>query len=310
MQQTKGYFNPNLRLVDTRNRQGETPLLRAATTGVISVIKVCGCELGNLFVHEVAQALLEEGSDPFAVGCSGGTVFTALCGGGHLWGTHFMHQHVRYCVLYGIISHYVLLQCVRSARYGSDAALALLCQPDSEDRTPLDWAACAGSVNLLELLLRKGAPLNRADRCNRTALFWAVENNRVAAARFLVLCGSDASLANTEGITPRDMATKGRQHSRDLLFALNAGSSAKCIDKPGALAFSNSPKCTVCAGRSATARSHAIYIRHSSRVSHVLVYAFIICAVWVLTLVIPFYAWLAVVVVIAYSFRCSPLSCR
>lgn len=52
MQQTKGYFNPKLRLVDTRNRDGETPLLRAATTGVISVIKVrgCGAHPGNHFL--------------------------------------------------------------------------------------------------------------------------------------------------------------------------------------------------------------------------------------------------------------------
>ena len=40
MQQTGGYFMDEIRLVDARNRMGETPLLRTMNTGVQSVIKV------------------------------------------------------------------------------------------------------------------------------------------------------------------------------------------------------------------------------------------------------------------------------
>lgn len=40
-QQLKGMFTPDVRLVDSRNNAGETPLLRAMMTGEMTVIKVC-----------------------------------------------------------------------------------------------------------------------------------------------------------------------------------------------------------------------------------------------------------------------------
>ena len=40
MQQTKGLYSEEVRLVESRNRMGETPLLRAMVTGVNIVIKV------------------------------------------------------------------------------------------------------------------------------------------------------------------------------------------------------------------------------------------------------------------------------
>lgn len=40
IQQTRGYLTEDVRLVDSRNRMGETALLRAMNTGVNSVIKV------------------------------------------------------------------------------------------------------------------------------------------------------------------------------------------------------------------------------------------------------------------------------
>lgn len=40
VQQTRGFFADNVRLVECRNGSGETPLLRAMSVGAIPVIRV------------------------------------------------------------------------------------------------------------------------------------------------------------------------------------------------------------------------------------------------------------------------------
>jgi len=55
MQQTKGHYTEEVRLVESRNRMGETPLLRAMVTGVNVVIKVsprAHCFCCGLCLHE------------------------------------------------------------------------------------------------------------------------------------------------------------------------------------------------------------------------------------------------------------------
>eukprot|EP01034_Spumella_vulgaris_P021517 gene21517-27552_t len=148
LQQTKGQTEFGTRLVDARNNDGEIPLLRSMRSGVIPV----------------ARALIEEGSDLFAVDYLGNTVFSTACKGGHLWALNFMYQVV-------------------SNKHGSGAALVLLSQADVEDHTPLDWAADTGDVNQIEFLLRKGLDLHRVDVEGRGALFWAVRSGRVEATR-------------------------------------------------------------------------------------------------------------------------------
>jgi len=63
----------------------------------------------------------------------------------------------------------------RSNRHGSQIALELLSSPDNEGHTPLEWAADAGDVNIMEFIMRKGLSPYRRDPMNRTALFWAVK---------------------------------------------------------------------------------------------------------------------------------------
>lgn len=64
-------------------------------------------------------------------------------------------------------------------------------QRDVDGHGPLDWAAYAGEVNIIEYLLRKGADLYGADEKGRTTLYWAIKESRAEAARYLVLCVSD-----------------------------------------------------------------------------------------------------------------------
>jgi ankyrin repeat protein len=79
MQHTKGMLSSDVRLVDSRNEKGETPLLRAMTTGRQSVIR----------------SLLDEGSDPFVRDKKGSTIFIVLAKYCHLWCMNFMFSTVR-----------------------------------------------------------------------------------------------------------------------------------------------------------------------------------------------------------------------
>lgn len=166
-QQTKGFLMPDLRLVDSRNELGETPLLKAATSGVIPVLR----------------ALIEEGSDLFAYDNCQNTLFIILIKHGHLWCFNFIFSHMR-------------------SKFGSKRVLEHLLATDKDNHGVLDWAAHVGDCNIIEYLLRQDVDLHRMDDKRRTALFWATKAGNTRAARFLILCGSNPHEADLEGISP------------------------------------------------------------------------------------------------------------
>ena len=83
MQQSRGVLDEGnkIKLVDSRNALGETPLLRSMYAGNISVVK----------------ALLEEGSNPFVFDEQGNTIFIMLAKHGFLWCLNFVYQAL-WCV--------------------------------------------------------------------------------------------------------------------------------------------------------------------------------------------------------------------
>ena len=178
--QTKGFYTPEVRLVDTRNNLGETPLLKAATVGKISVVK----------------ALLEEGSDPFASSDSGDTAFITMAKFGHLWAFHYLFVHIR-------------------DKYNEHTVLDQLHSCDSEGHSCLDWAADSGAVNLIEYLIRRGMSPKRLDNSGRGPLYWAVKSHRTDAVRFLLRCGCDPHAADCNGSSP--YSTARERHDSDLL---------------------------------------------------------------------------------------------
>ena len=81
----------------------------------------------------------------------------------------------------------VIFQCINIVRtlpnsniHGAQVALELMSAPDNDGHTPLEWAADAGDVNVMEFFIRKGLSPYRRDATNRTALFWAVKVSIIA----------------------------------------------------------------------------------------------------------------------------------
>lgn len=181
--QTKGFYTPEVRLVDTRNNQGETPLLKATTIGKISVVKT----------------LLEEGSDPFVTSDSGDTAFITLAKFGHLWAFHYLFVHIR-------------------DKYNEHTVLDHLHMCDSDGHNCLDWAADSGTINLIEYLIRRGMNIQRLDSSGRGPLYWAVKSHRAAAVRFLLRCGCDPYATDSGGSSPHLVARERRDS--DLLHIM------------------------------------------------------------------------------------------
>ena len=283
MQQSRGVLDEvsNIKLVDSRNLKGETPLLRAMSAGNIPVVR----------------ALLDEGSDPFVFDQQGNTIFIVLAKHGFLWCLNYVHQAL--CELHSEAVALDLLSCL-----------------DSEGHSALDWAADNGDVNMLEFLIRKGLNPYHVDAANRTALFWAVKNGRVAAARFLVLCGlnpyqkdahsqSAMRLAHSHGgnggrqlvevlrIYTREMtqmSIKSSINSNDVALDPNTPIRLHTVRKR----FGYS---------SITKESFAIYRKNPSRIVHTLLYGFSVFGIWFVAIYAPFYAWLPFFAIFLYVYK-------
>lgn len=89
---------------------------------------------------------------------------------------------------------------------------------DARGMTPLMDAALGGSSETVEALLSRGAPIDEVSvTTGSTALFYAVEFNRLSVVRLLIAKGASATIRNHEGLTP-------------LQAAIRWGSDSKLVD--------------------------------------------------------------------------------
>ncbi|MDP6753062.1 MAG: ankyrin repeat domain-containing protein, partial [Verrucomicrobiota bacterium] len=72
------------------------------------------------------------------------------------------------------------------------------------------WAAGAGKVNTMELLIALGADVDALSNSHTTPLHQAVLHNRPEAAALLIRNNADLNSQNKSGHTPLDYATANR----------------------------------------------------------------------------------------------------
>jgi ankyrin repeat protein len=78
-----------------------------------------------------------------------------------------------------------------------------------------DVAAMAGDIDMVTLLLRRGADLNgrgkdplHPDKPGNAPLHWAVQYNHIKVANLLIERGADSNLTGAAGLTPLQLATE------------------------------------------------------------------------------------------------------
>ena len=72
--------------------------------------------------------------------------------------------------------------------------------------TPLHWAAGAGKVNTMEVLISLGADVDALSNSDATPLHQAVLRNRPEAVKLLIRSNADLNSQNKSGHTPLDYA--------------------------------------------------------------------------------------------------------
>ncbi|MDE1151634.1 MAG: ankyrin repeat domain-containing protein [Micavibrio sp.] len=83
---------------------------------------------------------------------------------------------------------------------------------DSIDARALTWAAWAGHLDMVELLLERGAALDAPGTYDRTALGWAADMGRADIARLLLVRGANTNAVDDNGFKPADLARNSNQH--------------------------------------------------------------------------------------------------
>jgi len=100
------------------------------------------------------------------------------------------------------------------------------------NRTALHRAVAANSVEVVSLLIEKGARVDVTDKSGRTPLHWAAVVDATRCANVLVSNGADINAVSSTGSTPLHMACDlGKQ--KFVQYALSAGGDVQAEDKAG-----------------------------------------------------------------------------
>eukprot|EP01031_Cornospumella_fuschlensis_P026343 gene26343-31822_t len=265
LQQTRGLLTDEIKLVDSRNHMGETPLMKCIYSGNIPICKT----------------LLEAGSDLLVTDAQGQSLFALCARHNQLWMANYIYN-----VIVGM--------------YSSQVCMEYLCTLDNEGHSALDYAADQGNVNMLEFCIRKGMNVYRLDTLNRSCLYWAVKNGQYDATRLLINLGLDCGQKDMQDTSPLELAFL-LGHDRIYHFLLQKGNKKRVLPEQTNMSISipdplyTPPLYTTeVAGGTAVGAlgSPAIYIHNPTSCLSVLLFGVIWFCIWVCARVLPWYVFL------------------
>ena len=95
--------------------------------------------------------------------------------------------------------------------------------------TPLHWAAGAGKVNTMEMLIARGATVDARSESDATPLHQAVLRDRPEAVKLLLNSNANVNLKNKSGYTPLDYATANKRTEITQLLKSAGALSGKAL---------------------------------------------------------------------------------
>ena len=100
---------------------------------------------------------------------------------------------------------------------------------DEDGRTPLHWAAGAGKVNTMEMLIARGATVDARSESDATPMHQAVLRDRPEAVKLLLNSNANVNLKNKSGYTPLDYATANKRTKITQLLKSAGALSGKAL---------------------------------------------------------------------------------
>lgn len=192
----------NSAVVEVMDKFGLTPLMVAAQKGFTDVMEI----------------LLEFNADPEYPNNNGKTCLMIACYAGQEEAARLLRQHG---ALWETRDKNGLTAVHWAADGGHDDLLLWLVRDggpvDIEDKvngwTPLMRVAClTGNDEVAEVLIAKGADINKIDKSGKTVLMAASMNGHFNLVRLLVDKGADVFLKNREGKTALEFARSMDRH--------------------------------------------------------------------------------------------------
>lgn len=180
--------------VDAVSKMGSTPLILAASRGNASVVEL----------------LLERGADPYIENWYGNSLHCAAESGK----SNTISELIRHGMSPNSCDRYIQapLWCVLDNDH-ADAFETLIklganiTDRDETGRTPVHYAALIGSVNIIDLVIRRGwANIDDVSGKGFTALHYAAIGHRMIAFEKLLEAGADMNLPFKGGLTLLEVA--------------------------------------------------------------------------------------------------------
>lgn len=97
---------------------------------------------------------------------------------------------------------------------------------------PLQYAASAGKVDMVRLLISNDATVDSVDANGRTPLIWAAQQGKADVVRVLLEAGANIGAANDGGWTPLHYAMS-YNHKETIEVLLKAGASVELLNRQG-----------------------------------------------------------------------------
>ncbi len=79
---------------------------------------------------------------------------------------------------------------------------------DFDGRGPLIYAALIGSLDILDILIKRSANVNHRDKLGNSALFYAASHGDAEIGEALIAAGANKDIDNRQGVTPLMAAAK------------------------------------------------------------------------------------------------------
>ena len=102
---------------------------------------------------------------------------------------------------------------------------------DNHDVTPLMYAAAAGSVEAMKLLIDKGADVNARNMFESTALMWSATD--IKKIKLLLDHGADVNAVSKQGRSVLQLAALSDHSAEIVRLLLTKGANPKLVDKLG-----------------------------------------------------------------------------